>query len=61
MAMLRTDSEHGLLQNTDGCFFEQILFRMRHCYQSRFGWMLEVMMAAPDAHQKPPVCHELSD
>jgi len=61
MAMLRTDSEHGLLQNTDGRFFEQILFWMRHCYQSWFGWMFEVMMTAPNTYQKPTVRDELSD
>jgi hypothetical protein len=63
--ILQGNAENGFrawpVANTDGRFFEQILFWMRHCYQSWFGWMFEVMMTAPNTYQKPTVRDELSD
>jgi hypothetical protein len=53
-------SEQRLLQNTEGRFFEQILFRMRNRYQSWLGRMLEMVMAPPDSYQIPAVCNDLA-
>ncbi|KFF43492.1 hypothetical protein JH25_06825 [Pseudomonas sp. BRG-100] len=53
-------TQQSLFQNALGGFIQQVLFWMRNRDQTGLCPVLEVMMTAPDAHQIPTVCNDVT-
>lgn len=53
-------TEQGLFQNAFGGLVQQVFLGMGNSHQPRLGWVLEMMMAAPDARQVPAICNDMA-